>query len=130
MRALLLCVAALAAVGCKKSPAGGAGLDQVNESFNSAGLKVEPFVPTDAARYNASRCLSGRIEGVEALLCEYGSPETAKLGHPAGEEWIATANTGVAVESGRVMLVLADRARVDPNGRAITRITRAFQGKK
>jgi hypothetical protein len=132
MRTLLLAALACAiAAGCsKKGPTGGAGLDTVNESFNSAGLKLDPFVPTDAGRFSATRCMTGRIEGVDAVLCEYGSAEAAQLGRKAGEDWIAGAVTGTALQRDRTLLVLADRARADPNGKSIHKIALAFQGKK
>jgi hypothetical protein len=120
----------LALGGCRKTATAGSNLEQINDAFNSAGLKLDPFVPSDATRFSASRCLTGRIEGVDATLCEYGSPEAAKLGHRAAEEWIGPAPTGTAIDNGRVLLALADRARIDPNGRAIHKITRVFQGKK
>jgi hypothetical protein len=124
----LLLVAALA--GCKSKPAGDPGLEDVNASFTAAGLKLDPFVPTDAQRWNAQLCLSGRIEGVEAVLCQYATNDAPRLAHKTGEEWIGTAPTGTTLDRGRILLVLADRAHVDPNGRAIHKITQAFQGKR
>lgn len=129
MRALLLLALAIAACSGKAQPAAG-GLEQANEAFNAAGLKLDPFVPTDAARFSATRCLSGRIEGVDAVLCEYGSAEASQLGKKAGETWIADAVTGAALLHDRTMLVLADRTRADPNGKAIHKISQAYLPKK
>jgi hypothetical protein len=131
MRRAIPLVFALAVAACSgKSQPGTAGLEQVNESFNAAGLKLDPFVPTDAGRFSATRCLSGRIEGVDAILCEYGSAEAAQLGKKSGELWIGEAVTGTALLRDRTMLVLADRSRADPNGKSILKISQAYQPKK
>ena len=42
------------------------------------------------------------------------------------ESWIGGAMTGITVERGLLRLALADRARVDPDGRRLDRIARAF----
>lgn len=127
MRRALVLLALLAA--CKKAPANDPTLEQVNDSFTSAGLKLEPFSPADGARFSAQLCMAGRIEGVDAMLCQFAAPDGARAAKRTGEEWIGTAPTGVTLERGRILLLLADRAQADPNGKSIHKITQAFQGK-
>lgn len=124
-----LALALLLVAGCKKAPSTDPSLEQVNEALSSAGLKLDPFTPADASRFSAQLCMAGRIEGIDAMLCQFAAPDGAHAAKRAGEDWIGTAPTGVTLDRGRVLLLLADRGRADPNGRSIHKITQAFQGK-
>ena len=118
-------VAVLLAFGCHKS-SGGPSMEQVSQAFTAAGLQPSQFAPTDATRFNASRCYAGRIDGIDAIVCEYATPEALAVGKQAGEQWAASAPTAAVLGNGRTLLALADRARTDPNGRTIHKITRTF----
>ena len=126
MRVAIL-LALVAAAGCSKKPTeGGVRLEQVSESFNSAGLKADNFTPTDPTRFNATKCVAGRVEDIDTVVCEYGSMDALALGKKAGEQWASGANTAAVLGNGRTVLAVADRERVDPNGKTIHKITRAF----
>jgi hypothetical protein len=117
----------LGAVGCSKKPtAGGVRLEQVSEAFTAAGLKADNFQPTDAARFHATRCLAGQVDGVDTVVCEYGSADALALGKTAGEQWAANATTAAVLGNGRTLLAVADRVHSDPNGKTIHKITQAF----
>ena len=119
--------ATLLAGGCHKKPTeGGVRLAQVSEAFNAAGLKTETFQPTDPSRFNALQCVAGTLDGVDTIVCEYGSPDALALGKKAGEQWAASATTAAVLGNGRTLLALADRAHTDPNGKTIHKITQAF----
>jgi hypothetical protein len=118
---------ALLACGCHKKPTeGGVRLAQVSDAFNAAGLKTETFQPTDPSRFNALKCVAGSLDGVDTIVCEYGSPDALALGKKAGEQWAASATTAAVLGNGRTLLAVADRARSDPNGKTIQKITQAF----
>jgi hypothetical protein len=127
---LVLVAAALGmtlGAGCSKKPTeGGVRLEQVSDAFASAGLKVADFKPADPARFNAQKCLAGLVEQIETVICEYGSPDAVALGKKAGEQWTSGATTAAVLGNGRTILAVADRGRVDPNGKTIHKITRAF----
>ena len=124
---LAVALAALAVGGCSKKPTeGGVRLEQVSEAFSSAGLKVQSFQPTDATRFAALKCMTGNVEGVDTMVCEYGSPEARAAAHKAGEQWAGNATTAAVLGNGRTLLAVADRAHGDPNGKAIHKITQAF----
>ena len=129
MRRLFLIAALCLAVvpACRKKAA---NIDGLPEELKGAGLTVEPFQPVDGTRYGAYRCSMGRVEGLEALACEYGDPATLQANKRQVESFIGNAVTGVALDRGKLVLVLSDRARTDPNGKTISRISRAFLGKK
>jgi hypothetical protein len=116
----------LLAGGCHKKTDGGPRIEQVSDAFAAAGLAPQAFQPTDASRFSASRCYAGSINGVDAVLCEYSSPDALAVGKQAGEQWAATAPTAAVLGNGRTLLALADRAHSDPNGKTIHKITRTF----
>jgi hypothetical protein len=132
MRAIVcsgaLVALALAGFGCSKKPTeGGVRLEQVSSAFDSAGLKTDQFKPTDPSSFNAQKCVEGNVEGVDTVVCEYGSPDALTLGKKAGEQWAASATTAAVLGNGRTLLAVADRAHVDPNGKTIHKITQAFR---
>jgi hypothetical protein len=127
MRVSSLLVLALALAACsKKATEGGVRLQQVNDAFASAGFKLDSFHPLDPGRFHAQRCANGTLDGVEAVVCEFGSAEAVTLGKKAGEDWVAQATTGAVLTNGNTLLAVADRARTDPNGKIIHKITQAY----
>lgn len=127
--ALSVCTLALAlsAFGCSKKPTeGGVRLAQISDAFNAAGLKTDNFQPTDPSRFNATKCVAGRVDEVDTVVCEYGSPDALALGKKAGEQWAQSATTAAVLGNGRTLLAVADRAHTDPNGKTIHKITQAF----
>jgi hypothetical protein len=120
-------VVAAGAVGCSKKPTeGGVRLEQVSAAFSSAGLKADNFQPADPTRFNATRCVAGRVDDIDTVVCEYGSPDALALGKRAGEQWAGNATTAAVLGNGRTLLAVADRGHVDPNGKTIHKITQAF----
>ena len=127
MRVAILIALALGATACgKKATEGGVRLEQISDAFTAAGLKADNFQPTDPSRFSASKCLAGRIDDIDTVVCEYGSPSALALGKKAGEQWVASATTAAVLGNGRTLLAVADRAHVDPNGKTIHKITQAF----
>jgi hypothetical protein len=122
-----LAVATATATGCSKKPTeGGVRLEQISEALTAAGLKLDKFQPTDATRFNAQKCVAGSADGVDTVVCEYGSPEALALGKKAGEAWAQGATTAAVLGNGRTLLAVADRAHADPSGKTIHKITQAF----
>ena len=120
-------LAVVAASGCAKKPTpGGVHLEQVSDAFSAAGLRTDGFAPTDPSRFGATKCVAGRVENIDTVVCEYGSPDALALGRKAGEQWAGSATTAAVLGNGRTLLAVADRAHSDPNGRTIHKITQAF----
>ena len=127
MASSALALLLVTAGGCSKKPtAGGVHLEQISDAFSSAGLKAENFKATDPSRFSASRCLAGTVDGIDTVVCEYGSPDALALGKKAGEQWAGNATTAAVLGNGRTLLAVADRAHTDPNGKTIHKITQAF----
>jgi len=129
-RICVVALMALAAVACKKPAEGGVHLDDVQGAFGKADWKSSPFAPIDAAKFSAQKCVGSSIEGVDVVLCEFGSEEAKLRGKHAVESWVAEAVTGAALDNGRTVLGLADRARADPNGKIIHQVTKAYRAIK
>ena len=121
----------LLAGGCgKQATEGGVRLKQVNDALVGAGFKLDSFHAVDPGRFSAQQCTNGNLDGVDAVVCEFGSAEAVTLGKKAGEDWVAQAATGAVLTNGRTLLAVADRARTDPNGKTIHRITQAYSKTK
>jgi hypothetical protein len=120
-----LAFALLMLSACSKKP-GEVHLKEVNDSFKSAGFKLDSFQPADPARFSAQKCVQGLLDGVDSIVCEYGSNEAVTLGKKAGEDWVAQAPTGAVLTNGKTLLVVADRGHADPNGKTIHKITQAY----
>ncbi len=128
MRPLMIVfAAALAWGGCgKKAATDSPRLPQVNDALTAAGFKLDGFKPADASRFSATSCAGGQLDGVDTIVCEFGSDDASQLGKKAGEAWVAEAVTGAVLTSGRTLLAVADRAHADPNGKTIHKITQAY----
>jgi hypothetical protein len=131
---ILVLAAALAAAGCEKSDGKGAppatmgGVDAVLDAWKQAGLTVGVFDPADGAKYGGGECRAGQVNGIDAVLCHYASPELAKAAEAKGLEAVGEA-TGSSIAEGRVLLLVADRRKVDPEGRTINQTTKVFRGR-
>lgn len=124
----VVAMALWAVSGCAKKPTpGGVKLKQINDAFLAAGFELGSFQPADARGFGAQHCSAGLLDGVEAVVCELASPEAAPAARKAGEAWIDKALTGVVLENGNTVLALADRAKVDPSGKRLRKITQAYR---
>jgi hypothetical protein len=123
---MVFVLGALALGACKKSSGGDIKLKQINDALIAAGFKLDTFHPADARTFSAQSCAAGTLNGVDAVVCEYSSPQATALGKKAGEDWVAQAMTGTVLANGSTMLALADRGRVDPNGKTIHKISQAY----
>jgi hypothetical protein len=127
MRIVIVAMSIALAIGCSKKSSDGVKLKQVNDALISAGFKLDTFREFDPSHFSAKTCASGYLDGVEAIVCEYGSPQSVPLGKQAGEDWIAQAQTGAVLTNGATLIALADRAHADPNGKIIHKITQAYR---
>jgi hypothetical protein len=120
--ALGLLLLGLGAPGCGKK-----GIATELQVLKDAGRNVSAFTDTDAAALGAKRCQSGTIDGIQALLCEYGGKDAATQGLAAAQTWLADAPTGLALQHEIVVLALADRSGADPSGKSLDAISKAFR---
>jgi hypothetical protein len=112
----------------KQSPAASGGAPAVVDAWKKAGLTVGTMDTVDGAKYGGGECKAGQVSGVDTVLCTYPTAEAAKTAEAAGLEAVGEA-TGSAIAQGKVLLVVADRRKADPEGRTINQMTKLFRGK-
>lgn len=133
MRAILLC-ALLAAAGCEKENAAKAAPtpltseEAVFAKWRDASLQLTTFDVADGEKYGGGACKAGQVNGVDAVICTYDTPEAAEAARPKALEVIGAA-TGAALAAGSLLLVVVDRRKADPEGRTINQATKIFLGR-
>jgi hypothetical protein len=124
MRAAIVALLLAAACG-KGEPSGPTG--DVISAWQRAGLEPTAFEPVDAKGLGGT-CRAGKIKGIDTTLCEYADAAAAKTAEAAGLAQVGEA-TGASIAQGRVLMVLADRTRADPNGKNIKEIAKVFRNR-
>lgn len=104
------------------------GASAVVAKWRDAGLQVTALDPADGDQYGGGSCQSGQVNNVDIVLCTYASDEAASAAESVGLASVGLA-TGAALVSGKLMLVIADRRKSDPEGRTINQATRLFRGR-
>lgn len=116
----------LALAACGKGDQG-VGQSALLADLGKAGLTVSAF-SLDKSGAIGKDCNVGTVSGVEVVICTFAKPEEAAAAEDKALEWVGAA-TGAALVRGNVTLAAADRAKVDPSGRTLNVITKAFRGR-
>jgi hypothetical protein len=138
-----------AAVGCGKkeaaAPAGGAPgaapaaapqhvdgtphTDAAIKAWQGAGLTPEGFAPITPVPFGAVNCEQGRVQTVDAVVCEYRDQDSLSKGKTQLlEQWGREGvNTGIAFQTKLTLLGVLDRGRRDPNGKVASQVVDAFR---
>jgi hypothetical protein len=103
--------------------------DAVESAWRGAGLAPEGFAPLQPVPDGASYCEQGRVQGIDAVVCEYRDQDALAHGQASllaqwGREG---GHTGVAFHSKLTMIGVVDRARHDPNGKVIHQVIDTFR---
>lgn len=118
MRFALILVA-LTACGGKDAPAGASGSDQIVADWKAKGLT--PSALTAAKVDVGTDCQAGTVDKLDVLLCVFPTEAEAKAAEEAGLAWVGD-TTGASQAKGAILVVIADRAKADPNGRTINKM--------
>jgi hypothetical protein len=110
----------------KPRPAGTPHVEEILEAWRKAGLGVEAPQKVAPGPYRAAHCEGSRVSGVETLICEYPDDQTVDAARKIVQARYASAPTAVVLRNGRTLLAAADRARVDPNGKAMSKLSGEF----
>jgi hypothetical protein len=136
-----LCFALLVLVapGCDKKTEGTPGavappapttsqakIKQATDALTSAGFKADAITDADPKGFSAQKCVYGKLDGLEAVLCEYGSAEAVAMGKKSATSWLGDAPTAVVLDNGLALLTVVDRTWADPNGKTLHKMTQAF----
>jgi hypothetical protein len=119
MRALLVVLVLVAAVGCSKEKKGPSSKDGVIEAWKKGGL--EPSAFTEAKTDIGKTCSSGTVNKVDVLLCTFASEKEAKEAEEKGLQWVGD-TTGASQAQGEMLIVAADRKKADPSGKTINQL--------
>lgn len=125
-----LALALLPAAGCRRSHvAGTPSTDAVLEAFRDSGLDVAGVANAEADPWGADVCSSGKIGGVDVVICEFSSDtQLAKTEADSVRDWNSmNIDTGLVLHNQRTLLIVADRGKQDPHGRSIGKMVAAFK---
>jgi|RhiMetdeSRZDD1v2_1073273.scaffolds.fasta_scaffold1002375_2 hypothetical protein len=126
-RGAIAALAALALAACSdKAPS---NRDGVIDAWKKAGLTVSTMSAVEGKALGGGDCQAGTIGGLDVTLCTYGSDKAASAAQDAGLASVGGV-TGASLAQGSMLLVVADRRNVDPSGRTIDQVTKAFRGRK
>jgi len=119
MRVLPLLCVVFVACGKAEPPAGASGRDSIVEGWKEKGLK--PSAMTKAEVSVGKDCQTGTVDGIDVLLCVFPTEAEAKAAEDAGLAWVGD-TTGASQAKGSILVVIADRKKADPSGRAINKM--------
>ncbi len=104
------------------APANVAQATAVVDHLTQARFRIAPGAPVNPGLFGATSCVGKRIDGIDAAVCQYADEKAAQNGAKMGKAWIKGALSGTVVQRGATTLALADRAKIDPNGKTIQKI--------
>lgn len=110
-------IAMLAIAACDKGPADPRA--PILDAWKGGGLA--PSALEVAKTDVGTDCKAGVLNAVELMLCVFPTPADATAAHERGLAWVGDA-TGAAKVSGSVLVVVADRRKVDPSGKTINQL--------
>jgi len=108
----------LTVVACSKDK-GATSRDGVVEAWKKGGL--EPSSLTAAKVDVGSDCASGTVNKLDVLVCTFKTAKEAKEAEDKGLQWVGD-NTGASKAQGEMLIVVADRKKVDPHGKVINQV--------
>jgi hypothetical protein len=116
MRSWLLI--AIAAAACSKDK-GATSRDGVVAAWKKGGLETSEL---KAAKTDVGTdCASGSVAKLDVLVCTFKTAKEAKDAEDKGLQWVGD-NTGASKAQGEMLIVVADRKKVDPHGKVISQV--------
>jgi hypothetical protein len=124
---LVLLVACGGGSGDPNAPGGSGGSaaagatprDAVVDAWKAGGLQPSAFAPATVPV--GPDCKAGTVNGVDALICAFPTPDAAKAAEAAAYAWVGAA-TGMVQIRGSLVIAAADRRKADPSGRTINQV--------
>lgn len=118
MRSWLLIAIVLAACS-KDGPKGATSRDGVVAAWKKGGL--EPSALTAAKTDVGKDCASGTVNKIDVLVCTFATDKEAMEAEDKGLAWVGD-HTGASKALGEMLIVVADRRKVDPSGRTLNQL--------
>lgn len=123
MRALVL--VALVAAACEDG-GGATSAKTIVDGWKADGLDLGAFADASGDAFGGGKCRAGTVASLDTTVCEFPDAKAAKTAEKAGEKAIGE-TTGISMAAGRLLLVVADRKKADPEGRKMNQIAAAFR---
>ncbi|HXU01017.1 MAG TPA: hypothetical protein VN903_08500 [Polyangia bacterium] len=103
--------------------------DAAIRAWQGAGLSPEGFTTVTPVPFGAVNCDQGRVQTIDALVCEYRDQDSLTRGKTQLlEQWGREGvNTGIAFQTKLTLLGVLDRGRRDPNGKVASQVVDAFR---
>jgi hypothetical protein len=99
----------------------------VAEALAEAGLKVAEFETAAARPYQAAECVRGEVAKLDVMICRYESEEAAKTGEKKLDQFLGGAVSGAFRRSKTTIFAVADRNKVDLQGKTINKMLKTFE---
>lgn len=115
---IALAIAGCSLAACSKEK-GATSRDGVVAAWKKGGL--EPSALTAAKTEVGSDCASGTVNKIDVLVCTFKSAQEAKAAEEKGLVWVGD-NTGASKAQGEILIVVADRKKVDPHGKILNQL--------
>lgn len=109
---------AITAAACSKG-GGATSRDGVVEAWKKGGL--QPSELKAAKTDVGTDCAGGTVSKLDVLVCTFKSAKEAKDAEDKGLAWVGD-NTGASRAQGELLIVVADRKKVDPHGKVISQV--------
>jgi hypothetical protein len=110
---------AITAAACSKGGGGATSTDGVVEAWKKGGL--QPSELKAAKTDVGTDCASGTVSKLDVLVCTFKSAKEAKDAEDKGLAWVGD-TTGASRAQGELLIVVADRKKVDPHGKVISQV--------
>ncbi len=97
------------------------------EAWEEAGLGVTEAKPVEGSRYGAGYCSTGKVSGLEVLVCEFRADSELEAARKQLQaEWQQHGlHTAVTVQAKRTLVAVMDRSKADREGRTISKLVAA-----
>ena len=116
---LLIALAVIVTAACSKEEKGATSRDGVIAAWKKGGL--EPSALTAAKTSVGNDCANGTVNKIDVLVCKFASAKEAKEAEDKGLEWVGD-TTGASKAQGEMLIVVADRKKVDPQGKTLNQL--------
>ena len=118
MRSWLL-IALLAAAGACSKDKGATSKDGVVAAWKKGGLDASAL--KEAKTSVGNDCSQATVNKLDVLVCTFKTDKDAKEAEDRGLEWVGD-TTGASKAQGEMLIVVADRKKVDPQGKVINQV--------
>jgi len=115
----LATAATVLALGCGGKKAAPSSRDAAVAAWKAGGLTPSELKPVKLPI--GKDCASGTVDKLDVVVCSFATADEAKAAQDAGLAWVGN-TTGAAQATGKLLVAVADRHKVDPKGETINKL--------